>query len=112
MSLAEAIEIVDAETDAAAAYFMINCAHPDHFTPVLAAPAAGHERVRGIRANASRLSHAELDDSTELDDGDPTEFGGQLAALHAANGQISVLGGCCGTDTRHIAVIAAAHRNG
>lgn len=112
MSLAEAIEMVDAETNAAAAYFMINCAHPDHFNPVLGGSAAGHERVRGIRASASRLSHAELDDSTELDDGDPTEFGDQLASVHAANEHISVLGGCCGTDTRHIAAIAAAHRNG
>ena len=112
MSLAEAIEIVDAETDTAAAYFMINCAHPDHLTPVLTESAAGLGRIRGIRANASRQSHAELDSSTELDDGDPTEFGGQLAALHAANGQINVLGGCCGTDARHIAAIAAAYRKG
>ncbi len=112
MTLAEAIEIVDAETDTAAAYFMINCAHPDHFTPVLIGPAAGLGRIHGIRANASRQSHAELDDSTELDDGDPKEFGGQLAALHAANEQISVLGGCCGSDARHIAAIAAALRNG
>lgn len=112
MGLAEAIETVDAETDSAAAYFMINCAHPDHFATVLASDAAGLQRVRGIRANASRLSHAELDDSTELDDGDPTEFGAQLAALHAANEQICVLGGCCGTDVRHIAAIAAAHRAG
>ena len=112
MSLAEAIEIVDAATDAAAAYFMINCAHPDHFTPVLTGSAASLGRIGGIRANASRQSHAELDDSTELDDGDPAEFGTQLAALHAANGQIKVLGGCCGSDARHIAAIAAAHRNG
>lgn len=110
MGLAEAIETVDAETDAAAAYFMINCAHPDHFTHVLTGSDPALGRVRGIRANASRQSHAELDNSTELDDGDPTEFGGQLAALHAARGQLSVLGGCCGTDVRHIAAIAAAHR--
>jgi S-methylmethionine-dependent homocysteine/selenocysteine methylase len=90
---------------------MINCAHPDHFAPVLTDFAASLGRVRGIRANASRQSHAELDDSTELDDGDPTEFGGQLAALHSTHGQISVLGGCCGTDARHIAAIAAAHRS-
>ena len=111
MSLAEAIEMVDAETDAAAAYFMINCAHPDHFSPVLAA-APGLGRVRGVRANASRLSHAELDDSPDLDDGDPTEFGAQLVAVNAAHGHIGVLGGCCGTDVRHIAAIAAAHRAG
>lgn len=68
---------------------------------------------RSVNATVpSRLSHAELDNSTELDDGDPAEFGVQLATLHAAHGQIGVLGGCCGTDIRHIAAIAAAHRNG
>ena len=111
-SLADAIEIVDAETDNAAAYFMINCAHPDHFNPVLIDSAGVLGRIRGIRANASRQSHAELDESTELDDGDPVEFGLQLAALHAANPQINVLGGCCGSDARHIAAIVAAHQNG
>lgn len=112
MSLAEAIEMVDAETDAAAAYFMINCAHPDHFTSVLTGASPGLERVRGVRANASRLSHAELDSSPDLDDGDPTEFGAQLVAVNAAHQHIGVLGGCCGTDVRHIAAIAAAHRAG
>jgi homocysteine S-methyltransferase len=111
-SLTDAIETVDEETDSAAAYFMINCAHPDHFVPVLTESASVLRRVRGIRANASRQSHAELDESTELDDGDPTEFGGQLAALRVANAQINVLGGCCGTDARHIAAIAATFRNG
>lgn len=110
MSLAEAIDLVDAETDSAAAYFMINCAHPDHFASVFNHPVPALRRVRGIRANASRQSHAELDNSTELDDGDPTEFGGQLAALHATNEHICVLGGCCGTDHRHIAAIAVAHQ--
>jgi methionine synthase I (cobalamin-dependent) len=64
------------------------------------------DRVRGVRANASRLSHAELDESTELDDGDPDEFGVQIAAVHASRPRINVLGGCCGTDARHIAAIA------
>ena len=112
MDLAEAIETVDFETDSAAAYFMINCAHPDHFATVLTSTATRLNRVRGIRANASRLSHAELDNSTELDDGDPIEFGNQLAAFHSAHEQVCVLGGCCGTDVRHIASIAAAHLNG
>ncbi len=111
MSLADAIETVDAETDNAAAYFMINCAHSDHFNPVLIGSAGALARIRGIRANASRQSHAELDESTELDDGDPAEFGAQLAALHATNPQINVLGGCCGSDARHIAAIVAAHQN-
>lgn len=110
MGLAEAIAVVDAETSSAAQYFMINCAHPDHFASVLSSDATGLGRVRGVRANASRLSHAELDESTELDDGDPTEFGHQLAALHAHDNRICVLGGCCGTDVRHIEAIVAAHQ--
>ncbi|MEO6571195.1 MAG: homocysteine S-methyltransferase family protein, partial [Ilumatobacteraceae bacterium] len=112
LGLDEAIETVDSETDAAAAYFMVNCAHPDHFGSVLAGSAPGLARVRGVRANASRLSHAELDESTELDDGDPTEFGNQLAAIHDSHGRITVLGGCCGADARHIAAIATAHGKG
>jgi S-methylmethionine-dependent homocysteine/selenocysteine methylase len=112
MSLAEAIQIVDAETDSAAAYYMINCAHPDHFAPLLLGSDGSLGRIRGVRANASRQSHAELDASTELDDGDPTEFGDLLAALHATNRRIAVLGGCCGSDARHIAAIAAAHQSG
>ena len=108
MSLIDAIATVDDETEAAAAYFMINCAHPDHFARLFDGGDQALDRVRGIRANASRLSHAELDESTELDDGDPDEFGAQIAALHGCRPHISVLGGCCGTDTRHIAAIAHA----
>jgi S-methylmethionine-dependent homocysteine/selenocysteine methylase len=108
MRLAEAITTVDEATDATAAYFMINCAHPDHFASVLDGRDPALDRVRGVRANASRLSHAELDESTELDDGNPDEFGAQIAALHADRPHINVLGGCCGTDARHIAAIARA----
>ena len=110
MSLTDAITTVDQETDAAAAYFMINCAHPDHFADVLDGQIPSLDRVRGVRANASRLSHAELDVSTELDDGNPDELGAQLATLHARRPHINVLGGCCGTDARHIAAIAHACR--
>jgi S-methylmethionine-dependent homocysteine/selenocysteine methylase len=108
--LASAIAAVDDATDAAAAYYMVNCAHPDHFADVLTGSAPALGRVRGVRANASRKSHAELDDSAELDDGDPPEFGGQLAALHRRHPRINVLGGCCGTDQRHIDAIASALR--
>ena len=108
MTLIDAITTVDHETDAAAAYFMVNCAHPDHFTPVLDNQDPAIRRVRGVRANASRLSHAELDESTELDDGDPDEFGVQLAAIHRDRPHINILGGCCGTDARHVSAIAHA----
>ncbi|MGE0095583.1 MAG: homocysteine S-methyltransferase family protein [Alphaproteobacteria bacterium] len=100
--LGEAIAAVDAATNRAPAYYMINCAHPTHFEDVLAKGEPWVERLRGIRANASKRSHAELDAATDLDDGDPVELGRQYAALRARFGWINVLGGCCGTDHRHV----------
>ena len=108
MALAEAVQAVDDATDGGPAYYMVNCAHPDHLDGVLGQTEPQLERVKGIRANASRLSHAELDESEQLDDGDPHEFGMQLAALHTQRPHLNVLGGCCGTDSRHIAAIASA----
>lgn len=107
-SLPDAIEQVDAETDGYPSYFMVNCAHPDHFEAVLTAGQPWTRRIKGIRANASRCSHAELNESTELDIGDPRELGQQYAALKRALSQLTVLGGCCGTDERHIEQIAVA----
>lgn len=106
--LGEAIEQVDAETGSYAAYFMINCAHPDHFMPTLEEGGAWLSRLQGLRANASRMSHEELDNAEELDDGDPIELGHQYAELRAKFPAIHVLGGCCGTDHRHIHEIAKA----
>lgn len=106
-SLGEAIESVDAETDAAALYFMVNCAHPSHIAPALEHPAVTR-RVGGVRANASRLSHAQLDEAEELDEGDPTTLGTEMAALRTALPAVQLLGGCCGTDVRHVAEILAA----
>jgi homocysteine S-methyltransferase len=104
--LEEAIDQVDALTDQAAAYFMVNCAHPDHFSHVL----TGHARLRGIVVNASRCSHAELDEATELDDGDPVEQGAEVARLLHAHPALSIAGGCCGSDFRHMREIAARIR--
>ena len=105
--LGEAIEEIDA-SGAAPAYFMINCAHPDHFRDVLAAGGAWRDRIRAVRANASRKSHAELDEATELDPGDPVGLGADYAALLKLLPNLRVFGGCCGTDHRHIAAIADA----
>ncbi|AZO50563.1 MAG: homocysteine S-methyltransferase [Mesorhizobium sp.] len=107
-SLKDAIETVDDETDGAPAYFMINCAHPSHFDAVLAAGEGWIGRIRGVRANASAKSHAELDAATELDPGDPVDFGRRYSAMRDRFGHIAVLGGCCGTDRRHIAAICDA----
>ncbi len=107
-TLQEAIEHVDAATESTPAYYMINCAHPTHFDDVLVAGAAWTERIRGVRANASRMSHAELDESAELDEGDPAEFGREHGALVGRFEQLNVLGGCCGTNHRHVEAICQA----
>jgi S-methylmethionine-dependent homocysteine/selenocysteine methylase len=105
-SLGDAILTVDQETDAGPAYYMINCAHPTHFEHVLEDGGPWLGRLRGIRANASCRSHAELDAATELDSGDPVALGSEYAALVARFPQLTVLGGCCGTDERHVEEIA------
>ena len=87
---------------------MINCAHPTHFEATLKGDAAWTSRLRGLRANASRRSHAELDNATELDAGDPAELGAQYAEILHRFPQINVVGGCCGTDHRHVECISAA----
>jgi S-methylmethionine-dependent homocysteine/selenocysteine methylase len=107
-SLKEAIIAVDAATDSAPAYYMINCAHPTRFDAVLATREAWVTRLRGIRANASKRSHAELNEAPDLDDGNPVELGAQYADLLRQHPHINVLGGCCGTDHRHIEQIAGA----
>lgn len=107
-TLAHAIAAVDEETTGYVSYFMINCAHPSHFTPALKSGGEWTRRIGGLRANASKCSHAELDAMTELDTGDPFEFGQLYSDLRKCFPHINVLGGCCGTDTRHISAIADA----
>jgi S-methylmethionine-dependent homocysteine/selenocysteine methylase len=106
--LADAIQHTDDATAAYAAYYMINCAHPEHFVELLGDGGQWLDRLRGLRANASRRSHAELDESTELDAGNPRELGGQYRELRRRLPRLSVLGGCCGTDHRHVDAIFAA----
>jgi S-methylmethionine-dependent homocysteine/selenocysteine methylase len=107
-ALDEAIAEVDAATGGAALHFGINCAHPDHFSGAIELGSPAIERIELLRANASRMSHAELDEAEALDDGDPVELGEQYASLVGAHPQLRVLGGCCGTDVRHVAAIARA----
>jgi homocysteine S-methyltransferase len=87
---------------------MINCAHPTHFEDVLEPGAPWVERIRGLRTNASTKSHAELDEATELDEGDPADLGERHAALRTRLRRVNVLGGCCGTDERHVTSICTA----
>jgi S-methylmethionine-dependent homocysteine/selenocysteine methylase len=104
-ALGEAIEQVDSETEAAPAYYMLNCAHPTHFERVVEDAGEWRRRIRGLRANASTKSHAELDEATELDEGDPADLAARYAGLRRALPELNVLGGCCGTDHRHVAAI-------
>ncbi len=106
-TLRAAIDQVDAETDGACGYFLINCAHPTHFAEMLA-DGPPIPRICGLRANASTRSHAELDEAEEFDDGDPTDLGARYVALRESLPNLTVLGGCCGTDFRHVEAIADA----
>lgn len=106
-SIEEAIEAVDAATDGPAESFMINCAHPTHFADALP-EGDSRRRIRGLRANASTLSHAELDEADELDSGDPADLAERYVALRAELPGLQVLGGCCGTDIRHVTAICDA----
>ena len=104
--LRNAVAEVDRATDGAPAYYMVNCAHPTHLDAVLSA--GGLERVRGLRANASTKSHAELDEAEDLDQGDPDDLAERYRAIRPLMPGLNVLGGCCGTDERHIEAICLA----
>ncbi|GEM_PF-24158 len=107
-TLKEAIESVDAATNHAPVYYMISCAHPTHFAEALNSNEPWVERIGGLRANASTRSHAELNDSAELDEGNPAELGRQHRELFTKLTNLRVLGGCCGTDHRHVEEICKA----
>lgn len=104
-TIGDAIDEVDAATDNGPLYYMINCAHPDHFRDALTNGAPWLARIGAVRANASRMSHAELDEAEELDPGDPAELASDYQVLQQILGPLKVLGGCCGTDHRHVAAI-------
>ncbi len=106
--LADAVRRVDDLSAGYPAYYMVNCAHPDHFEPALDGGADWTDRVHGLRANASRRSHAELNESTALDAGDAEELGGQYRRLASRLRCLNVVGGCCGTDLRHVEQMAIA----
>jgi S-methylmethionine-dependent homocysteine/selenocysteine methylase len=110
-SLRDAIDAVDDATGGDVEFFMVNCAHPTHFEEVLSGGGDWLRRIRGVRANASAKSHAELDESDELDAGDPEELAGHYPRLRQVLPNFCIAGGCCGTDERHIAAISEALRD-
>lgn len=109
MSLKEAIEQVDRSVEHPPIYFMINCAHPTHFLPALLEGKNEEwtKRIKGLRANASCKGHSELDESTELDRGDPQALGTEHKKIKEIFAHLNVFGGCCGTDEEHVLAIAS-----
>jgi S-methylmethionine-dependent homocysteine/selenocysteine methylase len=105
--IADAVDRVDAATGAAAELFMLNCAHPTHIAAGLSG-APSEQRIGGLRVNASALSHAELDAADSLDEGDPPALARDNAALRSQLPSVRLLGGCCGTDHRHVTEILSA----
>ena len=110
-SLQTAITRTDDATDGHPAYYMINCAHPSHFDHLLVGADRWLSRIRGLRANASAKSHKELDEATSLDAGDPVDLADRYRALKTTLEQLTVVGGCCGTDHRHVEAICQALRS-
>jgi S-methylmethionine-dependent homocysteine/selenocysteine methylase len=106
-SLRSAVEQTDAATEGYAAYYGINCAHPEHVEQALADGGSWLDRLHSLRANASRKSHAELNESADLDGGNPEELARDYLRLSTSLPRLNVMGGCCGTDTRHVESIAA-----
>ncbi len=109
MSLGEAIEATDTATDGYPVHYMLNCVHPTHFDQVLDGTAPWATRIRGLRSNASTLSHAELDEMEELDAGDPDDLAARYVALRPTLPALQVIGGCCGTNFDHVAAITSAY---
>ena len=107
-ALGAAIEATDEASDGYPAYYMINCAHPTHLNEALERGGGWRDRIRGLRANASRRSHKELDESPDLDEGNPEELGREYRDLRVLLPNLSVVGGCCGTDHRHVREMASA----
>ncbi len=108
MALADAIDATDQATNGYPTHYMVNCAHPTHFAHVFADAAPWVSRIGGVRANASSLSHAELDEALELDRGDPEDLAARYVELRALLPALHVVGGCCGTDHHHVEAIARA----
>jgi S-methylmethionine-dependent homocysteine/selenocysteine methylase len=105
-TLEASIQRVDQVTGSYPSYYLINCAHPSHFHSVLLKGGEWTQRIRGVLVNASHKSHAELNECTELDAGSPEDLAAEVIALRQALPALTVLGGCCGTDYRHIRVLA------
>jgi homocysteine S-methyltransferase len=104
--LGSAIGFIDDQTDGYVSFYGLNCAHPEHMSPAITPGATWTSRIGSLRANASKLSHAELDALDTIDAGDPGELASDYDELRSLLPNLTVFGGCCGTDVRHVSAIA------
>lgn len=107
--LGEAVAAIDAAAAPAPLCYLLNCVHPRVFEAALLSERGRsrcvRERVIGLQANASAKSPEELDGSPCLDSDPPEVLADAMLRLRRRFGT-KILGGCCGTDNRHIACIA------
>ena len=107
--LKEAIATIDAATHPPPLAYMVNCTHASIFRSALVhevnSSLLARDRIVGLLANTAALDAEELDNSTGLVEEDPDVFGRSVAGLHGEFG-LKILGGCCGTDDRHIDFLA------
>ena len=113
-ALHDAITAIDTLSSPPPLCYMANCVHPRIVAEALSCPWNQTETVRtrflGIQANASPLSHAELDHAVELHQSPPEDLARDMAFLHKRFG-LRLFGGCCGTDDRHMEAIARVLRS-
>jgi homocysteine S-methyltransferase len=105
-----AITSIDAKVTPQPFAYMINCTHASFARRALSHPTNSsplvRQRIVGLLANTAALSPEELDGSSNLVGEKPATFGKMVSALHREMG-LKILGGCCGTDQRHIGALAA-----
>ncbi|MBJ6802687.1 homocysteine S-methyltransferase family protein [Geomonas propionica] len=107
--LKEAIAAIDAVANPKPLGFMINCTHVTFARSALLhetnSSAEVRRRIIGLLANTAALSPEDLDNSSSLVEQEPEAFGASVAAMGMELG-LKILGGCCGTDGRHLSALA------
>nr|WP_308192552.1 homocysteine S-methyltransferase family protein [Nocardioides sp. CFH 31398] len=99
------------EAQAPADWYGVNCAHPTHVMRALDG-GSWQRRLRFFRPNASAMSHAELDEMEVLDPGDLEQLRSSTDGVREQVPTLGVIGGCCGTDSRHVAELWGVSADG
>jgi homocysteine S-methyltransferase len=113
--LKDAIATIDAAVIPKPLAYLVNCTHASIFRSAILhevnSSSLVRKRVVGLLANTAALNPEELDNSAGLVEEEPEIFGQSVAGLHGELG-MKILGGCCGTDHRHIRYLATRLTSG